>query len=137
MKYEVVGTQAVGRHRALFSLGYSVDLKSCSRLIIISGQVSQDQNAQVVGRGNFVAQCEQVYKNLQTTLESAGATMANIVSLGTFLSRKEDLSTFHEWRQQAYPRIFPSGQYPPNTAVVVTSLIHPDLLLEIEAIAAI
>ena len=135
MKREIVRTE-VGRHLPLFSAAYSVDLKSCSRLIVISGQVSHDSEARVVGRGDFNAQCEKVYGNLQKTVEAAGGSMASIVSLRTFLTRWEDFAKFHEWRKKAYPRIFPNGEYPPSTAVVVTALVDPDLLLEIEALAA-
>jgi len=136
MKRKVVKLGA-GQMVPLYSMAFSVDLKSCSKLVVISGQVSLDEQGQLVGKGDFLAQCSQVYANLMRTLEAAGAGPANIVSFRTFLTRAEDFPKFHEWRRGHYPSLFPNGEHPPNTAVVVSALVHPDMLLEVEAIAAI
>ena len=38
-------------------------------------------------------------------------------------------------RREAFPRYFPDGVYPPNTLLVVSRLVQPELLVEIEAMA--
>jgi hypothetical protein len=38
-------------------------------------------------------------------------------------------------RQEAFPGLFPDGVYPPNTLLVVSRLVRPELLVEIEAMA--
>jgi enamine deaminase RidA (YjgF/YER057c/UK114 family) len=91
----------------------------------------------VVGDGDFRAQFQQVYTNLQAAVEAAGGTLASIIQLRTFLTRSEDLETFHECRRDLYPTAFPDGVYPPNTLLVVDRLVMPELLLEIEALVAI
>ena len=38
-------------------------------------------------------------------------------------------------RREAVPRYFPDGVYPPNTLLIVSRLVKPELLVEIEAMA--
>jgi enamine deaminase RidA (YjgF/YER057c/UK114 family) len=40
-------------------------------------------------------------------------------------------------RDALYADIYPQGSYPPNTLLIISALVNPDLLLEIEAVAAI
>ena len=58
---------------------------SGGRTLYISGQVSQDAQGQLVGKGDLLAQTEQVYKNLATALAGAGATFADVVKLTVFV----------------------------------------------------
>ena len=53
------------------------------------------------------------------------------------MTRADDLPAFHESRRELYPRLFPDGVYPPNTLLVIDRLVLPELLLEIEAVAAV
>ncbi len=137
MQREIVRPAGFAAEIGPYSHAFSVDPKSFSRLVFISGQVATDQQGQLVGKGDMRAQFQQVYANLQAVVEAAGGTMANIVSLRTFLTRADDLPVFNECRREAYPRIFPDGVYPPNTLLIIDQLAWPDLLLEIEAVAAI
>src|SRR5438034_9540911 len=49
------------------------------KTIYISGQIALDKDGKVVGEGDMKAQAEQVFKNLQTALASAGATFKDVV----------------------------------------------------------
>ena len=137
MQREVVRPAGLGREVGPYSHAFSVDIRSFSRLVFISGQVAIDQGGNLVGAGDLRAQFLQVYTNLQLAVEAAGGTMANVVSLRTYLTRADDLPVFNECRRELYPRIFPDGVYPPNTLLIVDRLVWPDLLLEIEAVAAV
>jgi enamine deaminase RidA (YjgF/YER057c/UK114 family) len=55
----------------------------------------------------------------------------------TFLTRREDRQRLREWRTTAFSEWFPDGRYPPNTLLVVEALASDDLLIEVQAIAAI
>jgi enamine deaminase RidA (YjgF/YER057c/UK114 family) len=99
------------------------------------GQVAVDGSGQVVGAGDFAAQAAQVVPNLEAILAEAGCTLRNVVKFTTYLTRHEDFTVFTAWRKMAYPTLFPDGVYPPSTGVVVSSLVRPELLLEIDAIA--
>src|SRR5262245_38774477 len=55
------------------------------RTIYISGQVAVDAKGQVVGVGDLRAQTEQAFRNVQISLEAAGATFADVVKTSLFV----------------------------------------------------
>ncbi len=60
-----------------------------------------------------------------------------MIKFTTYLTRKEDLGTYREVRNALYEEYYPDGKYPPNTLLIVSGLVNDDLLVEIEAVAAI
>ncbi|NIS07129.1 MAG: RidA family protein [Gammaproteobacteria bacterium] len=103
----------------------------------IAGQVSLDQAGELVGRGDFEAQLRQTYENLRAALESANAGFENVIKFTTYLTRKEDLGEYRRVRNALYEGVYPNGAYPPNTLLIVSGLVNDDLLIEIEAVAAV
>ena len=103
----------------------------------IAGQVSVDKDGELVGAGDFEAQMRQTYANLRAALESAGAGFGDVVKYTTYLTRREDLDEYRRVRSALYDDIYPNGGYPPNTLLIISALVNDDLLLEIEAVAAI
>lgn len=102
-------------------------------LVFIAGQVALDVQGAVVGPGDYAAQAEQVFRNLGLALESAGATFADVVKLTYFL---RDMAHMPEVR--AVRDRFIDPKHPPaSTAVAVDDLFRPEILLEIEAVAAV
>jgi len=105
-------------------------------LVYIAGQVSSDASGKLVGEGNFEAQVEQVFKNVKLALDAAGATMADIVKLNTYLVAEvsqDDLPKMRAIRDRYLNKEKP----PASTLVVVSRLARPGWLIEIEAVAAI
>ena len=105
-------------------------------LVYIAGQVSADAAGKLVGEGDFEAQVEQVFKNLKLALEAAGATMADIVKLNTYLVAEvsqDDLPKMRAIRDRYLNKEKP----PASTLVVVSRLARPGWLIEIEVVAAI
>jgi enamine deaminase RidA (YjgF/YER057c/UK114 family) len=117
--------------------GYSHVAKvSKGTLVYIAGQVSSDASGKLVGEGNFEAQVEQVFKNLKLALESAGASMADIVKMNTYLVAEvsqDDLPKMRAIRDRHLNKEKP----PASTLVVVSRLARPGWLIEIEVVAAI
>lgn len=105
-----------------------------SKLVFISGQVPQDANGQLVGRGDIAAQARQVLANIRAAVEVAGGTVGDINKITVFMV---------ELDQAAYAavaearRTFFQGEYPASTLVQVKALASPDWLIEIEAYAVI
>jgi enamine deaminase RidA (YjgF/YER057c/UK114 family) len=66
--------------------GYSqiVDVRA-SRIIFIAGQTALDRQGALVGKNDFPAQAEQVFRNLSTALLSVGCTASNLAKLTVFL----------------------------------------------------
>ena len=134
MKLEILETQGVAQPQGLYNHAISV---SAGRLLFIAGQVAIDADNQLVGPGDFNAQMQQVFKNLGSILDSAGASFENIVKFTTYLIRSQDLSAFYDKRREIFAEIYPNGRYPTNTLVVIDQLAREEWLIEIEAVAAL
>ena len=118
-------------------VGYSHIAKaSKGTTIYIAGQVSSDAAGKLVGEGNFEAQVEQVFGNLKLAVEAAGATIADIVKMNTYLVASVDQAEVPKLRA-IRNRHINTAKPPASTLVVVTRLANPGWLIEIEAVAAI
>jgi enamine deaminase RidA (YjgF/YER057c/UK114 family) len=117
--------------------GYSqvVDVRA-SRIIFIAGQTALDRDGELVGRNDFAAQADQVFRNLNAALQSVGCTASNLVKLTVFVRDMGQLSTYREARNRFFATVTPPAA-PAITLVEVSKLYGPDFLIEIEAVAAI
>jgi enamine deaminase RidA (YjgF/YER057c/UK114 family) len=101
------------------------------RIVLISGQVAFDKDGNLVGKGDMRAQTTQVFENLRAALDSVGATFDDVVKLNSFLvNMPETLPTYREVRAKYLTQ---NRHQPTSTTVGVAALVHPDLLLEMEA----
>ncbi len=103
-------------------------------LVFVSGQVSQDVEGNIVGKGDVKAQTEQVFANLRAVLESAGSGLDRVAKITIFTTSLANRPAISEVRERAFAGV---GHYPASTFVVVSSLAVPDWLVEIEAIATV
>ena len=99
-------------------------------LLFISGQAAIGGDGQLVGVGNFDAQAEQVFANLERVLRAGGSSLENVIKVTIFLRDMSNFSKIVELRGRYF-----TPPYPADTIVEVTSLYSPEALLEIEAIA--
>src|SRR5947209_420763 len=66
--------------------GYAhVVVSEGSKIIWISGQVSVDQNGEIVGRESFQTQTEQAFRNVHEALVAIGATFKDVVKLDYYV----------------------------------------------------
>jgi 2-iminobutanoate/2-iminopropanoate deaminase len=117
------------------SPGYThvVDVPAEARLVYLSGQVPLDKNGNVVGPGDFRRQAEQVFANLELGLAAAGATFADVVKLNFYVL---DISKLRELREVRDKHVNTAAP-PASTLVEVRRLFRDDVLLEVEAVAAV
>ena len=101
------------------------------RTVYIAGQVAFDSLGKVVGEGDFTAQAEQVYRNLDRALKSVGGSMGDLVKTTTFVTDIKNVAALREVRA----RHLAKNQPPANTLVAVSSLARAELLIEIEGVA--
>ena len=101
----------------------------CGDWVIVSGQVAL-KDGKVVGVGDAAAQARQCFANIEASLAAAGATLANVVSLRCFLTAKSAYSGYGEVKNALF-----ADNPPASTTVIVSELLLPDLLMEIEATA--
>jgi len=115
-----------------FCNAIAFDLTDVKRLVYVSGQLATDEHNQLVGVGDVGAQTEQVLKNIQRSLEQLGCSLAGVVQLTVFVKDMSGLREIHEVRLRYF-----SAPYPTSTLVAVAGFVHPDALIEINAVAAI
>ena len=99
-------------------------------LVIVSGQAAIDEHGVLVGVGDFDAQAEQVFRNLQRVLEAGGSSLDRIVKVTIFLTDMANFPKIVDLRGRWF-----TEPYPADTIVEVTALALPELEIEIEAIA--
>lgn len=105
------------------------------KTIYVSGQVSVNDKAEVVGKGDLRAQVERTFENLQAALAAAGATFNDVVKITYFVV---DLKPEHVPHIREVRRKYLNVENPPaSTLVGVAALVVPDWLIEIELIAVV
>lgn len=63
-----------------------------STVIHCAGQLAWDKAGKIVGAGDLAKQTQQVFNNLQTVLNEAGATPADVVRMRTYIVDRSMLS---------------------------------------------
>ncbi len=106
-------------------------------LIYLAGQVGIDRSGNLPGDGDVAAQTRQTFENLGQVLRAVGASFSNVVEFTTYLVGREAVQPFLEARAALFSTLFPDGDYPPNTLLVVDGLVREDFLVEIKAVAAL
>lgn len=109
---------------------------STNEFIYLSGMVPVDGKGELSGAGDFEAQIKQVFMNISLALEAAGVTFKNVLKFSTFLTDAALIKPFREFRTREFPMLFPDGQYPSNTLLVVSQLVSKEFLIEVEVVAA-
>ena len=133
MDRQYVNPKALGAPPRFYS--HAVSIEGPAKLVYVSGQVSLDQDGKVVGAGDMRAQSEQVFKNLSQVLRAAGAGWDDVIKMNSYMVglNADNVAAFREGRSKHLKAKRP----PASTLVGVTSLVQPDLLLEVEVVAAI
>src|SRR5215467_4970101 len=96
-----------------------------------------DASGNLVGEGDFVAQCKQTFANIETALRSANAGWGNVVEFTTYLVHSQDIPKFMDFRRREFPPMFKNGAYPPNTLLMIDRLVKEGFLIEVQAVAAL
>lgn len=104
-----------------------------AEFIFLSGSTAVDRNTgEFVGEGDIVAQTRQIYKNMQEVLEVAGASMGDIVQTTDYITTTEGYKGTANIRRELFGDSFPA-----STGIIVSGLLNPKALIEIDAIAVV
>jgi enamine deaminase RidA (YjgF/YER057c/UK114 family) len=100
----------------------------------VGGQIGSDASGQVVEPGDMVAQYARAIRNVAIALRAAGYEPEDTVKLTYYVT---DIQAYRDNRRAigaAYRESFRSD-YPASTLVEVRSLVDPNALIEIDAVA--
>ena len=97
--------------------------------VYVAGQVAIDATGAIVGAGDMAAQTRQTLANVAGVLAEGGMTLADVVSTTVYVS---DLSHYRVFCD-TWCEVF--GAHTPARATIKAELVHPALLVEVQAIA--
>lgn len=122
-------------------LGAYARWRRAGDLVFIAGVSARLPSGEIDGvlregaavRHDVAAQTRRVLQTIAALVQEAGgAGLADCVDMQAFLVRAEDFAAFNA----AYGEYFP-GEAPTRTTVVVRALPHPDMVVEIKAVACV
>lgn len=96
--------------------------------VMVSGTTGTDQSGQLVGKGQIYVQARQAIENIAAALEQLGLGLDSVVRTRVFVTELDRFSDL----ARAHMEMFGEAR-PASTVVQVTRLVHPDMLVEIEA----
>src|SRR6266478_4139569 len=100
--------------------------------VYVAGQLALDKDGKLVGPNDIAAQSGRVLENMRRVLETAGASLRDVVKVTVFVTDIRYREGYGEVRQEFF------GASPPaSTLVQVAGLAIPGALIEIEAVAVI
>lgn len=101
-------------------------------LIFVSGQVSRDDDGNLVGGASMLAQTRQCLRNIEKCLEAAGASLSDVVWTTVYTTDMREFKEIIAAREEFFKTNLPT-----STMVEVNRFTQPELKVEIQAIAAI
>jgi 2-aminomuconate deaminase len=120
-------------------LGKYPHVKRAGDFLFVSGTSARRADNTIAGaeadplgttRLDIRAQTRSVIENIRDILHSSGAQLQDVVELSTYLVSMNDFAGYNE----VYGEFF-GYEGPARTTVAVHQLPHPDLLIEIKAMA--
>ena len=115
--------------------------KRVGDFIFVSGTSSRRADNTIAGveiidnmgtkRLNIEIQTREVLLNIEKNLAKEGATLKDVIDITSFLVNMNDFAGYNK----AYAEFFNAETGPARTTVAVHQLPHPDLVVEIKAMA--
>lgn len=105
-----------------------------ARTIYVGGQDAVDASGAIVGRGDIVAQTEQIFRNLEAALAAAGAGLEHVIRWNVYVVQGQPLQPAFA----VFQRVWGERPNPPAiTVLYVAGLANPDFLAEMDAVAVV
>lgn len=112
-----------------FGFSQAIETTGHKRVLRCAGQTSVNANGEPMNAGDMAAQITLALDNLEAVLKAADMTFANLVRLNIYTT---DMGATLEHFTVAEQRLAGAGVQPAITALGVTALFLPELMIEIE-----
>jgi enamine deaminase RidA (YjgF/YER057c/UK114 family) len=116
-----------------FAYNQAEVIEGAQRMLVCAGQTSTDADGAPAHAGDIAAQLTLALDNLDTVLAAANMSLADVVRLTIYTTDVDALLPHYGILAE---RLAGAGVTPPATLLGVTRLAFPDLLVEIDAMAA-
>ena len=133
-KIDIFNPDSLGKPLGQYS--HVTRVSHATETVYIAGQVGVGHDGMLTGTGDFDAQMDQAFANIEAALKSAEMGWGNVALFTTYLVHSQDIPRFMAWRTRHFPRLFPSGHYPPNTLLMIGRLVSESFLVEVQCVAA-
>ena len=117
-------------HPPIGAYAHAIEVPESAKTMFIAGQVGIDVDGNVPA--DFAAQADLAWRNLMAILEFNGMRMKDVVKITHFLTDAANLPAYNEVRSK-----YLGEERPASTLLIVAGLARPDLLVEVEMVAAI
>ena len=101
-------------------------------LLFISGLTATDEEGNLIGEGNIVAQTRHIFGQIEEILRAVGGSLDDIVKTVDYIVTTENYRDTASVRREVFPHGFPAA-----TGIVVKELLRPGALIEIDAVAVL
>jgi enamine deaminase RidA (YjgF/YER057c/UK114 family) len=112
----------------------NVVVEGTLKTVHIGGQDAINASGEIVGKGDSVAQTEQVLANVRAALEAGGARPEHIIKWNLYVVEGQPLEAGFAAFQNAWPE---TPNLPAITMAYVSGLAHPDFLVEMDAVTVV
>jgi 2-iminobutanoate/2-iminopropanoate deaminase len=130
MSKREVRTDKVRQPSGHFSQAVAIEAQG--RIVFISGMTARRADGTIAGVGDIETQTRQVCENIKAAVEAAGGSLDDICRVDVYVRNIEHFEKIHKVRREYF-----RAPAPASTMVEVTKMVHPDYLIEINAIAVI
>lgn len=118
--------------KPLANYSHVVTAEGAQKLVFCGGQIAADADGKLLSPDDFDAQAKMVMENLTKALAAGGAKISDVTKLTIYICNPHDVP-----KARGILRTYFADDPPATTLCILRGLANPNLLLEIEATAAV
>ena len=117
-------------HTPLGAYSHTVKVPGDAEWLVVAGQVGIDAKGKVLD--GIRKQAEQAFRNILACLRENGMRKGDLVKFNVYLTDSRHIEAYRAARK----KVIGDATRPASTLLIVDGLASPDLLIEVEALAA-